>query len=202
LPFLHLITVPNILLTWYVCRHPEAEPVSDLDIDSQLVNEFRSDLSEYGLSFTFISGEWSAEWVDFAFPLTTKDSGEFTAPGTENGVGKGYTLIFTSETIYDPTSVPDIVDVLVSILERAGEHHHDSASYPNPKALVAAKKLYFGVGGGVDFFHTVLKKRAGERIKVVEKVDVTDEGVGRVVWEIELTGGGPRSSCACCRSPT
>jgi protein-histidine N-methyltransferase len=60
--------------------------------------------------------------------------------------------------------------------------------YPNPKALVAAKKLYFGVGGGVDFFHAVLKERAGERIKVVEKADVTDEGVGRVVWEVELTG--------------
>ena len=54
------------------------------------------------------------------------------------------------------------------------------------EVLVAAKKMYFGVGGGVaEFGHAVNK--AGGRINVV--LDVPNAGVGRVILRVQKTDG-------------
>lgn len=185
-----LVTVPNVLLTWYLSRNPDAGLRSDIEIDTQLLDEFRADIAAYGLSFTFISGDWCPEWADLAFPQakeTQEEEDEEEAVGPV--IGRGYTLVFSSETIYCAESVPQFVNTLVTLLDRAAEHHHEPTDeYRNPKAVVSAKKLYFGLDGGVDHFMAVLKDRAGERVSVTQKADIPDEGVGRGVWEVELIG--------------
>ncbi|KAL1960811.1 hypothetical protein VTO42DRAFT_6641 [Malbranchea cinnamomea] len=186
--FFRLFTAPNVLLTWYISRNPDADPISEVDIDDKLINDFRADMAAYGISFTFISGPWSPEWADMAFPLPKE--------GEQPLVGKGYTLLFSSETIYSPDSLPDFVQLLVSILDRAADRQHSpdssNAKYSNPKALIAAKKLYFGLGGGIDSFVSTLKEMAGERASVIEKLDINDQGVMRGVWEVKLKGGSSR----------
>ncbi len=51
-------------------------------------------------------------------------------------------------------------------------------------ALVAAKKMYFGVGGGVDEFVALVRGQGG----LVEGLrDINEGGVGRVVLGITLS---------------
>lgn len=50
--------------------------------------------------------------------------------------------------------------------------------------MVAAKKVYFGVGGGVDEFLMVLRDFGNDEFHVDNSLDVKSEGVGRVVLEI------------------
>ena len=71
----------------------------------------------------------------------------------QNYLGK-YDLILSSEGIYSPSSLPQFTSVLVTCL---AEH-----------ALVASKKVYFGVGGGVTEFLDELAKH---------------NRTGSIVWE-------------------
>ena len=162
--------------------HPDADPESELDITPDLMASFYADMAAYGISFTFISGRWSTEWSDIAFPVPKE--------GEDPLVARGYTLLFSSETIYSVEAYPDLVGSIVTILDRAAERHYrgSGGKYTNPKALVAAKKMYFGVGGAIDEFVQFLKEVAGDRTRVVERLDVSDQGVGRGVWEVEWTG--------------
>ena len=63
-------------------------------------------------------------------------------------------------------------------LLRAAEENTQS------RALIAAKKVYFGVGGGVDEFLEVFKGVGGGELEVTEQLNIKSEGVGRVVLEI------------------
>lgn len=77
------------------------------------------------------------------------------------------TLILASETIYSPASITAFTNTLIHILSTVESRGSEAC------ALVAAKKVYFGVGGGVDEFLEVLAARGG---------------TGKVVWE--SFGGG------------
>ena len=76
-----------------------------------------------------------------------------------------YDLVLSSEGIYSPKSLPQFTSVLLSSLRG--------------HALVASKKVYFGVGGGVTEFINELEKhgRSGQ---------IVWEGgqVGRVIIQI------------------
>jgi protein-histidine N-methyltransferase len=69
---------------------------------------------------------------------------------------------------------------LIALLRRSETEQERS------KALVAAKKVYFGVGGGVDEFLMVLKNVNGNDLDVEEQVNINSEGVGRVILKIAL----------------
>jgi protein-histidine N-methyltransferase len=76
-----------------------------------------------------------------------------------------YDLILSSEGIYSPVSLPQFTLVLVTCL---GGH-----------ALIASKKVYFGVGGGVVEFLAELAKYDREATIVWEGGQV-----GRVIIKI------------------
>lgn len=57
------------------------------------------------------------------------------------------------------------------------------------RALVAAKMVYFGVGGGIDEFLSVLKEKGGEGNSVWETKGM-GYGVGRCIREVT-----PRAGC-------
>ncbi|PYH99510.1 hypothetical protein BO71DRAFT_192566 [Aspergillus ellipticus CBS 707.79] len=170
---LRLVTFPNLLLTWnYIVSRREmpeglTQEEEELDITPELVNSFREDLTRRGITVDFVSGAWSPAFVDLVFA-----SGE---PGSRAA------LVLASETIYSPASLSAFSETLVALLRRPVEEGARS------RALVAAKKVYFGVGGGVDEFLAVLGGvDGGDQLQVEEQLDVKSEGVGRVVLEVAL----------------
>ncbi|CBF84871.1 hypothetical protein AN1445.2 [Aspergillus nidulans FGSC A4] len=178
---LRLVTVPNLLLTWnHFTTHRKSAQPSDgqsedkaesqeemLDITPDLVERFQSDLAHRGITVSFISGAWSPSFVELVF-----SSPELA----------GYrTLILASETIYSPASLAAFSETLLMLLRRSSQSNHAS------RALVAAKKVYFGVGGGVDEFLTILRSVADGNVDVGERMDVKSAGVGRTILEVSAS---------------
>ena len=168
---LRLVTLPNLLLTWQNSRSQTAlssistasDQEEELDITSELIEEFKTDLANRGISVDFVSGAWSAEFVDLVF---------------SSGDAARKTLVLASETIYSPASLTAFSETLLALLRRS------NTASTRSRALVAAKKVYFGVGGGVDEFLAVLDNVCERELDVQQKLDVHSEGVGRVVLEV------------------
>ncbi|KAG8930542.1 hypothetical protein FRC02_004057 [Tulasnella sp. 418] len=173
LSVLQLVTLPNIILAWYFSPasdgykksskedHP-TEPPDDggeLSLDSELLDAFLSSLAAYHVQLRFFSGDWAT-----------------FLPVIQPGDTPTFDLILTSETIYRTSSLPS----LISILKRL-KPSSEQDSQPS-MALVAAKILYFGVGGGVaEFSDEVLN--AGGRIKNVWE---SNTGVGRRILSVQF----------------
>lgn len=117
----------------------------ELELDTSLIDAFRTSLNEYAVSLRFYAGGWDA----------------WSAPQT-------YDLILSSETVYEPASLSALGRVL-----------HASGS-PNTRRLVAAKCVYFGVGGGLREFELEVMRQGGS----VETVWETAHGVARAVVEV------------------
>ena len=178
---LRLVTLPNLLLTWNEVVSRQSTPADapsaaededeELDITPELLDRFVKDLSTRGITVAFISGAWSPEFVNLALG--------------ENSEGNRRTLVMASETIYSPSSLGIFSETLLDLLRRS------TTPTVKSRALIAAKKVYFGVDGGVDEFLAALKGISGNQFDVREKVDIKSEGVGRVVLDISESG----SSC-------
>lgn len=180
---LRLVTLPNLILTWHITQSQNARSVAEsqggppgftqdeeLDITPELLDAFKADLTRRGISLSFISGAWSPEFVDLVFSSPSE--------------GECQTLVLASETIYSPLSLVAFSETLLALLRRS------SSDSIKTRALVAAKKVYFGVGGGVDEFLATLKNVCADELEVQQKVDIQSEGVGRVVLEITPVGNG------------
>lgn len=174
---LRLVTLPNLLLTWSL--HPSVQSQlpsqpedaaeqtqqsatdesPDLDITPDLIQRFISDIAYRGIVISLVAGSWSSEFVQLALPSSSSPSSSL--------------LVLASETIYSPAYMHLFTSTLLELLrKKAGES----------KALVAAKRVYFGVGGGIEEFRHVVAEMGGK--DVGERVDVKDGGVGRVVVEV------------------
>lgn len=192
------MTLPNLLLTWnYLVNCPREKPSTsadnaissernqdqddeqeegegeneeeeELEITPELLENFQQDLTRRGITIDFISGAWSPAFVD----LASSSTGETT------GRDSNRTLILASETIYSPSSLGAFSETLLALLRRSA-----AAETSTSRAMIAAKKVYFGVGGGVDEFLAVLRNIGDDGIEV-KQVDIKSEGVGRVVLEV------------------
>ncbi|KAJ5628310.1 hypothetical protein N7490_010538 [Penicillium lividum] len=171
---LRLVTLPNLLLTWYHIRQQSnmvveqepapVQPEEELDITPELIDEFKNDLTRRGIILNFVSGAWSPEFVNLVFSACEAEDFK--------------TLLLASETIYSPASLKAFSETLLELLRRS------STASVKSRAMIAAKKVYFGVGGGVDEFLAVLKDVSGSELAVEQRVDMQSEGVGRVVLEV------------------
>ncbi|KAL4872189.1 hypothetical protein BDV12DRAFT_151568 [Aspergillus spectabilis] len=176
---LRLVTLPNLLLTWnhFITHHntnpssdpqpnPESRPAEqeeELDITPELLGRFQSDLANRGIKIDFISGAWSPSFVELVF--SSPELAGFK------------TLILASETIYSPGSLVAFSETLLALLRQPSRES---------RALIAAKKVYFGVGGGVDEFLVVLRGKCEGNLRVEERMDFKSRGVGRLILEIGL----------------
>ena len=158
---LRLATVSNILLVWHSIRGDSAEE-GELDLEGDILNRCITDLQANNISVGFISGSWGTELARLA---------------AANEITSVKRLILASETIYSPSSVGTFSDTLANLLEGS-----ESAI-----GYVAAKKLYFGVGGGVDDFREHMERR---RLGCLPCIDVEGAGVGRVVLMISQKKSG------------
>jgi protein-histidine N-methyltransferase len=177
---LRLVTLPNLLLTWASTLQPTAPPFSaeepnplldsgdgDLAITPELTAAFINHLRAQGLELTFISGSWTPP--DPFLSLIP------SAP-TMN------TLILASETIYSPTALSSFTAALTGLLSRVRLG----------KAMIAAKRVYFGVGGSVDAFKIECRERGAVAYEIENHgVDLGDEeggwgGVRRCLVEVQM----------------
>lgn len=188
------MTLPNLILTWNhlnssrqkpsastevtVASEPEKQnqekekekdEEEELEITPELLENFQQDLTKRGITVDFISGAWSPAFVDLVF------SSSFTEERRDS-----QTLVLASETIYSPSSLGAFSETLLALLQRSAATTEASKS----RALVAAKKVYFGVGGGVDEFLAVLKEASHGSDVDVNEVDIISGGVGRVILEV------------------
>jgi hypothetical protein len=161
---LQLVTVPNILLSWAQLRSGSSwEPEGELDIDDELLRAFIARLEERNISLSFYSGAWSPEFV------------QLVASTSSNQIGSSNTslLILGAETIYSPMALKSFTESLMTIL-----HLRDNSK---SMALIAAKKVYFGVGGSIEDFCDEVRARGGKVEQIREEVD----GVRRAVVEVK-----------------
>jgi len=171
---LELVTLPNILLAWYMspssasyrdasqagtdvgegAEHPPL-PSSDpsvpgeLPIDPALVAAFLQSIADKNLHIHFLCGSWSTYNIERRFDV-----------------------ILTSETMYQLESVPDLLDVLwkayanppsLTIDATLEQTTQENLSPDGPKCYVAGKALYFGVGGGLPDFISGLEDPQGSK---------------------------------------
>lgn len=159
---LRLVTLPNILLSWAqsLPQTDEAAPweeEGELEIDDALKAAFISDLMDRGIRLSFFSGAWGEEFVK----LVEKDEKR-----------EGELLVLGAETIYSPAALKSFADVLIDIMEKEKD----------AKALVGAKKVYFGVGGSMEDFCRAVEERGAS----AEQIREEEDGVRRSVVEVKL----------------
>ena len=161
---LELATIPNLYLSLYFRDKPIIG--NEIETKPDAVQQFEDDLAKMKVTVTAISGSWTPElagMVSSTYRVTSGTSHE--------------TIVLASETIYSPATIRSFTETLLSILGKAQEQGSTA------KALVAAKRVYFGVGGGIDEFLRVLGGLGGRGHVVWESQGA---GVGRVIIEVTL----------------
>ncbi|KAH7344279.1 hypothetical protein BKA66DRAFT_577064 [Pyrenochaeta sp. MPI-SDFR-AT-0127] len=148
---LRLVTVPNLLLTWIgtlseaqsqeLFTDGSGNPLLDHDVDNAdvyltpaLLAAFKASLSTIGVTLTLISGSWTPIPVFLDLVPSSPDLNTF---------------ILGSETIYSPASLSAFSEAIVALMGRV----------KTGKTIVAAKRVYFGVGGSVDGFREECARR-------------------------------------------
>lgn len=142
---LYLVTLPNLILAWALQqRHDQAfieeafTPDEELELTPEVLDAFRQSLSSNRIALSFLSGGWSSEFVDLLYRSGVPEE----IPETTR------TLLLGSETIYSPFALESFSGTLLSILQQERRDRPSGSA----RALIAAKRLYFGVGGSLDDF--------------------------------------------------
>ncbi|KAJ4358310.1 uncharacterized protein N0V89_002892 [Didymosphaeria variabile] len=174
---LRLVTLPNLVLTWAStldeqrskevfgeAGNPLAsgggeEDNGDVYLTPEVLDAFKAQFKATGLTLTLLSGSW--------LPTTTLKSLIPSSPELN-------TLILASETIYSPGSLVAFTDAMVELMQRV----------KSGKALVAAKRHYFGVGGSVDEF----REECGKKGCVAYEMEFEglEKGVRRAICEVQM----------------
>ena len=170
---LRLVTLPNLLLTFTSTLPETAFPFSeaspnpllsgqngDLEITPELLNAFRAALKALPITLTLISGSWTPipKLLDLVPSMPELN-----------------TFILASETIYSPASMTAFAAAMTALLRRV----------KSGKAVVGAKRVYFGVGGSVDGFREECS-RQGAVAYEVEFEGLEDGGVRRAILEVQM----------------
>lgn len=193
---LELVTFPNVLLAWYMSPLSAAYRASATDSDSDLdgnedeneegeestpssraahgrkpggltvtqglLDAFTASLDAHKVRLCFFAGSWASLREKLAHQ------------------GKPYDIVPASETIYRPQSLEAFLGVLCTATATPEAVTLDEVVQP-PLCLVAAKVLYFGVGGGVQGFMRAVEGENGTLRTVWEY----REGVGRIIMQVE-----------------
>lgn len=169
---LELITLPNVLLVWYMSpssasyreqfrigtdtEHPplpSSDPCApgELPVNPTLIAAFLESLSDKNLHIHFFCGSWSTYNIEHRFDI-----------------------ILTSETMYRPKNIPDLLDVLwkaytnppsLTIAATPEGIVQETPSSGDVRCYVSGKVLYFGVGGGLPDFILELEGPQGSKCR-------------------------------------
>lgn len=176
---LYLVTLPNFILAWALQQrggNPVVESAfspdgQELDLTSEVLQAFKDSLSSNQISLLFLSGAWSPTFVELL-------SSSVPSIPTESAGGV-YTLVMGAETIYSPFALESFASTLLAILEQQRQSHPGGQA----TAIIAAKRLYFGVGGSLDDFVDKMKSLG----TAVETLREETQGVRRGVVRCRLS---------------
>ncbi|KAL6930955.1 hypothetical protein ACO0R3_004079 [Hanseniaspora guilliermondii] len=142
---LRLVTLPNILINWYDLVSANHKTKQQLDstqenkdtiaeneftITHSLIEMFLNDIKSKHINIGFIKGTWSSELINIV----------------NNNLNTNDRLVLTSETIYQPDTMPLLTDTLMQLKR----NNYD-------RIILATKDIYFGVGGNLLDFLNYLK---------------------------------------------
>lgn len=174
---LQLVTMPNFLLAWALHQQPHDQALQEalsyvegeLEINDHVTESFKAFLTSCNISLSFVSGGWSREFVDLVYTAS---------PALSGNCAPRRTLVMGAETIYSPFALTSFTETLLSILtkERNGQPSRQAV------AIIAAKRLYFGVGGSLDDFVDKIRD-LGTTVTMVRE---ETEGVRRGVVKCNL----------------
>jgi protein-histidine N-methyltransferase len=160
---LQLVTLPNLMLSWaQVTRTEGWEEEGELEIDEDLIDAFLASLRNVNLTLSFFSGAWGPELVKLV--------------GENMGSVSSQITIIGAETIYSPFALKSFAETLLGLMA--------SMDGGKKTALVAAKKVYFGVGGSMEDFCEMVRAKGA----LVGQIREESDGVRRAVVEVKMTG--------------
>lgn len=173
---LQLVTLPNFLLAWALHQQQHDELLKEalsstegeLEITEHVVASFKAFLDISKISLCFISGGWSPKFVDL---INSSSAALPSGIGGETSSQK--TLIMGAETIYSPFALESFTETLLSILNQEREAQPSRQAV----AIVAAKRLYFGVGGSLDDFVDKIRNLGAAVSLVREETEGVRRGV-------------------------
>ena len=158
---LQLVTLPNLLLSWaQVSKRDSWEAEGELEIDEELLHAFLGCLASHRITVSFFSGAWCTEFVQLVVSTMGSDSAQSTIIG--------------AETIYSPAALNSFAQSLLGLLKTLPTGEKSS--------LVAAKKVYFGVGGSMEDFCDSVRAEGFQ----VELIREESDGVRRAVVEVKV----------------
>lgn len=160
---LRLGTALNVFLLTLVAVKEEGalqgdEEEGDIEVNEDDVQVVLRNLEDINVEVNLVSGAWGEDFVRIVQRARPDENAKL--------------LLLASETIYSPGSLHVFSQTVLDILK---------STSAEKRALIAAKKVYFGVGGGVQEFEDEVRTLGG-RIKPV--LDVKSAGVGRVILEL------------------
>ncbi|KAF1807595.1 hypothetical protein V8B55DRAFT_1467105 [Mucor lusitanicus] len=189
---IRFITIPNILLNTVLtvqepsaARNEENQEPSDSEGDSEDDEEDEEDDEEgkrieEDVDTCDAEAEISSENIPTMLQQLSSRTRAFVGdwsslPGQLNVDHEKYDMIVTSETIYAEHALPDLISVFQKALKK-----------PDGICYVAAKTVYFGVGGGILPFCNLLVKTQdcdGDKLKY-EKVFESESTVKREILKV------------------
>ncbi|KAF3049607.1 hypothetical protein E8E11_009873 [Didymella keratinophila] len=169
-----LVTLPNLVLAWTgtlsaedsTSLFPEGNPLDadeehgDLYLTPEILNAFRTQLKASGIEINLLSGSWTPTTKFLELVPSSSDLNTF---------------ILGSETIYSPASLSAFAETIVALMKRV----------KTGKAVVAAKRVYFGVGGSVDAFRQDCSERGAVAYEM-EFEGLESGGVRRCLLEVQM----------------
>jgi protein-histidine N-methyltransferase len=135
------------------------EAEGEFEISPNIVQEFLASMDSFKVKLSFFSGAWSPEFVQMV-DQDVSSMARLTVVG--------------AETIYSPAALNSFAETLMTLLKKG-----DSVE---KTALIAAKKVYFGVGGSMEDFCDIVRSKGG----VVEQIREESDGVRRAVVEVKI----------------
>lgn len=168
---LQLVTLPNFILAWALSQREKVPALSEafsmegeLELLPGVTDAFKAHLASSNITLSFLSGAWSEDFVNLLYGL----------PGADSNAA---TLLLGAETIYSPFALQAYTETTFSVLLREQARQ----GVPPAVALVAAKRMYFGVGGSLDDFVERARQRGGDVTTLREEAGGVRRGVVKCV---------------------
>jgi protein-histidine N-methyltransferase len=148
----------------------------ELALSPSLIESFLNSLHHFGVRISFFSGAWSTEFMDLIqLRMGLNVTIEADTENMNRDLNTKGLLIVGAETIYSPSALESFANILMSILQSGSKVEKKMR-----RALVAAKRVYFGVGGSMQDFCTMVQEKGG----VYNNIREEDVGVRRTVIEV------------------
>ena len=151
----------------------------ELSTKPELLSSFLSSLEAHRIKITFIAGSWEA-MLERNLDVQDSSPDLFTRP---------FDIVLTSETIYHLPYLTPLIILLktASLGQKDGRNLEEMTKdmrvgTQETLCLVAAKVLYFGVGGGVIDFEKMVRSHGGQLETILEKKSGVGRRVMRVGW--------------------